>query len=126
MKNKKKGKTKLREKLPTSNLNKDGIEPAVTTKTRYIKTDVPVTFNSNHAEDRKRLNKLFDDNYKKQPKYFIKLANELKNKNKVNSIFEYASMYISGKFTIAAIDMMQREKKVITIYSRPNAKIAKK
>jgi hypothetical protein len=72
--------------------------------------------NPDYIHDRASLNTLFETARKKKPKYFNKLANDLKNKGKVNKIFDYAEKYISGKCTVEEVKIAFTKRRNI----RPN------
>ncbi|WP_153796432.1 hypothetical protein [Foetidibacter luteolus] len=122
----KKRKHDPKKRIATSNWNKDDINPAIKTKIRFVTNKVPFAFNETFLNDKERLKALFFERNKAIPKYFIKLSNEMKNKNRVNDILKYATLYLDGGFFIAAIKTMQTHPKQTIVSSRPNAKIARK
>jgi hypothetical protein len=114
---------KLKKKTRTSDWER-GCQPVLKRKTIYVKPKKPFELNEKYIEDRENFDRLFKINNVEPPVYFKKLANHLKNKNRVSKIFEYANMYLRGK-TIKEIEAMQKVPKKITSV-KPSARIVKK
>lgn len=111
-----------KRKVGTSKLYKKGCEPISVTKVIRKRKEYDFILNELFKTDIERFNRLFKS---KIPKYFLKLRNELKNKNRVDEILRYAKLYTDKVYTIVEIDNMQFVSKKIESVNIPG-RIAKK